>query len=68
MEIRQCLPYMEGDQPYSISPWVAIINFLQMTYRTCNIQLVEFSFCRHYQCQLLCAAYTSLRKINCLRP
>jgi len=33
MEIRQCLPYMEGDQPYSMSPLVAISNFLQITYR-----------------------------------
>jgi len=34
MEIRQCLPYKEGDQPYSINPWVAIVNFLLMTLRT----------------------------------
>ena len=34
MEIRQCLPYMEGDQPYSMSPWVAIINFFQITFQT----------------------------------
>ena len=33
MEIRQCLPYIEGDQPYNISPWVATITFLQITYR-----------------------------------
>ena len=32
MEIRQCLPYMEGDQPYTTSPWAAIISFLQITW------------------------------------
>ncbi len=31
MEIRQCLPYMEGDQPYSMDPWMAIFNFLKIT-------------------------------------
>ncbi len=33
-QMRQCLPYMEGDQPYAISPWVAISNFLQITWHT----------------------------------
>jgi len=36
MEIRQCLPYKEGDQPYTISPWTAIGNFAQMTWHTIN--------------------------------
>jgi len=34
MEIRECFPYKEGDQPYSISPLVAIGNFLQITWHT----------------------------------
>jgi len=34
MEIRQCLPYKEGDQPYTISPWVAIRAFLITTWHT----------------------------------
>jgi hypothetical protein len=34
MEIRQCLPYMEGDQPYAMSPWVAIGLFVKSTWHT----------------------------------
>ncbi len=34
MEIRQCLPYIEGDQPYSMSPWLAISNFLQIIWHS----------------------------------
>ncbi len=33
-EIRQCLPYMEGDQPYTMSPWLAISNFWRITLHT----------------------------------
>jgi hypothetical protein len=34
MEMRQCLPYMEGDQPYAMGPWVAISTFLRSTLHT----------------------------------
>ena len=44
MEIRQCLPYMEGDQPYTISPWVAIINFLQITFRNATSNWRNLAF------------------------
>jgi hypothetical protein len=44
MEIRQCLPYMEGDQPYSMSPWTAISNFMQITFRTINSNAMNFAF------------------------
>lgn len=40
MEIRQCLPYKEGDQPYSTTPWHAIslqvhntVEMLQTSWR-----------------------------------
>jgi len=32
-EIRQCLPYMEGDQPYTSSLWGAINVFFHMIFR-----------------------------------
>ena len=44
MEIRQCLPYMEGDQPYAMSPWVAISNFLQATLHTILSNWTNFTF------------------------
>ena len=44
MEIRQCLPYMEGDQPYSMSPLVAISNFLQITWATITSNWENFTF------------------------
>ena len=44
MEIRQCLPYMEGDQPYTISLWSAISNFLQMTLHTITSNWTNFTF------------------------
>jgi len=34
MEIRQCLPYMEGDQPYSVNPLTAIQIFWKSTLHT----------------------------------
>ena len=34
MEIRECLPYKEGDQPYSMSPWLAMGAFLKITWHT----------------------------------
>ncbi|MBF0504193.1 MAG: hypothetical protein HQL14_03725 [Candidatus Omnitrophica bacterium] len=43
-EIRQCLPYMEGDQPYSTSPWLAIINFLKITFRTATSNWPNLTF------------------------
>jgi hypothetical protein len=44
MEIRQCLPYKEGDQPYTISPWVAIANFLQNTFMTIKSNWTNLTF------------------------
>jgi hypothetical protein len=44
MEIRECLPYKEGDQPYAVSPWVAIASFLQITWHTVTSNWVNFTF------------------------
>jgi len=44
MEMRQCLPYMEGDQPYTMSPWVAISNFLQIALRTITSNWTNLTF------------------------
>jgi hypothetical protein len=43
MEIRECLPYMEGDQPYTTSPWMAISSFLQMTFHTIISNGINFA-------------------------
>jgi hypothetical protein len=43
MEIRQCLPYKEGDQPYTISPWLAIANFLGITLHTITSNWTNFT-------------------------
>ncbi len=34
MEIRQCLPYKEGDQPYDTNPLIAVLNFLKIIWGT----------------------------------
>ena len=44
MEIRQCLPYKEGDQPYAISPLTAIGNFAQTILHSIFSNWVSFSF------------------------
>jgi len=44
MEIRQCLPYKEGDQPYSVTPWFAISNFLKITFRSIFSNWTNISF------------------------
>jgi len=44
MEIRQCLPYKEGDQPYEMSVWVAIGNFLQITWHTITSTWLNAAF------------------------
>jgi len=44
MEIRQCLPYKEGDQPYTMSPWLAIGNFLQITFHTIGSNWTNLAF------------------------
>ncbi len=31
MEIRQCFPYVKGDQPYSVTPWQALSMFADFT-------------------------------------
>jgi len=43
-EIRQCLPYMEGDQPYSTTPLAAISSFLQMTFQTIKSNNINIAF------------------------
>ena len=43
-EMRQCLPYMEGDQPYAMGPWVTISNFLQTTLRTILSNWMNLTF------------------------
>jgi hypothetical protein len=44
MEMRQCLPYMEGDQPYTMSPVLAISNFWQVTYHGITSNWTNFTF------------------------
>jgi hypothetical protein len=44
MEIRQCLPYMDGDQPYNVLPWVAIVNFLQIIFHEITTSWTNFIF------------------------
>jgi hypothetical protein len=44
MEMRQCLPYMDGDQPYSMSPFIAVFNFLTMTLHTIKSNWENFTF------------------------
>lgn len=44
MEIRQCLPYLEGDQPYTSSPWAAILSFLKITLRTATSNWPNITF------------------------
>jgi hypothetical protein len=44
IEIRQCLPYMEGDQPYSMSPWLAISNFLHITWNKITSNWTNLTF------------------------
>ncbi len=44
MEIRQCLPYKEGDQPYTMDPWVAILNFAQMAFHKVISSWRDFAF------------------------
>ena len=63
MEIRQCLPYMEGDQPYSMSPWVAISNFLQITLHTITSNWMNFTFAVIINASALRCIYL-LSKIN----
>jgi len=43
MEIRQCLPYKEGDQPYSVSVWTAVGNFLNITWHTMTSNWVNLT-------------------------
>jgi hypothetical protein len=42
-EIRQCLPYKEGDQPFNAGPYVAVSNFVQMTWQTITSNWTNFS-------------------------
>jgi len=44
MEIRQCLPYKEGDQPYAMNPWLAIKNFAQITFHTITSNWTNLAF------------------------
>ena len=44
MEIRECLPYIEGDQPYSVSPWSAISIFLNITFQTMTSTWFNITF------------------------
>ena len=44
MEIRQCLPYMDGDQPFSTTPWNAISTFLGNTLATIKSNWENFAF------------------------
>jgi hypothetical protein len=44
MEIRQCLPYKEGDQPYDMSPLAAIGTFLKVTWQSITSSFINASF------------------------
>jgi hypothetical protein len=43
-EIRQCLPYMEGDQPYTMNPLTAVGIFLQTTFSMIISTWMNLSF------------------------
>jgi len=43
-EIRQCLPYMEGDQPYTMSPFLAVRIFCQMTLHSIMSNWTNLTF------------------------
>lgn len=57
MEIRQCLPYKEGDQPYSTSPWTAICSFLQVSWHTIKSSWMNMSFAVIINASLLRCCY-----------
>jgi hypothetical protein len=44
MEIRQCLPYKEGDQPFSTTPWTAIWVMVQSTWHTIKTTWMNLIF------------------------
>jgi hypothetical protein len=44
MEIRQCLPYKEGDQPYTTNPFIAISTFFQVTLHTITTNWTNLTF------------------------
>jgi len=43
MEIRQCLPYKEGDQPYDSSVWISLGYFFQITWQIITSNLPNLS-------------------------
>ena len=43
-EIRQCFPYMEGDQPSATARWTEITTFFQMTFQTIKSNWTNFTF------------------------
>ena len=57
MEIRQCLPYMEGDQPYSTSVWDAVSTFLNITWRGISSNWENLTFAVIINASALCCAY-----------
>ncbi len=42
MEIRQCFPYIEGDQPFSTSPWLALGTFFKLIWQEISSDWFNF--------------------------
>ena len=67
-EIRQCLPYMEGDQPYSMAPLQAIMIFLQNTFHTAASNRENLCFALLINtCTLRCLYLILKKKIDAPR-
>jgi hypothetical protein len=61
MEMRQCLPYMEGDQPYTMSPFLAVSIFLQMTFQSITSNWTNFTFAAIINASALYCIYLLLK-------
>jgi len=61
MEIRQCLPYKEGDQPYSMSPLVAVSNFWKITWHTMSSNWESITWAIMINASALYCIYLFLR-------
>ena len=67
-EIRQCLPYIEGDQPYAMNPLLAISIFLRNTLGTITSNWQNLSFALIINASALRCFYLFFRnKLTALR-
>ncbi|MDE2223357.1 MAG: hypothetical protein KGK03_09865 [Candidatus Omnitrophica bacterium] len=65
-EIRQCLPYKEGDQPYDTTPWHAIKVFCRSTWSTINSTWANRGFALLINASLFRCIYLAVK--NKLAP